>query len=109
MFWMRNKENDFPIHTLIWRPDLVYAKEYHNKVVCMKVTATFIPKIFKTSNPDQHLLSSAEDFYKQLYPLQQMLQNLLFFTVVDAALRGVHMTHVHTTRCRQYIFLSYLF
>ena len=21
MFWMRNKENKFPIHTLIWRPD----------------------------------------------------------------------------------------
>ena len=21
MFWMRNKENSFPIHTLIWRPD----------------------------------------------------------------------------------------
>ena len=20
MFWMRNKENNFPIHTLIWRP-----------------------------------------------------------------------------------------
>ena len=23
MFWMRNKENDFPIHTLIWRPEEV--------------------------------------------------------------------------------------
>ena len=22
MFWMRNKENKFPIHTLIWRPAL---------------------------------------------------------------------------------------
>ena len=21
MFWMRNKENNFPIRTLIWRPD----------------------------------------------------------------------------------------
>ena len=21
MFWMRNKENSYPIHTLIWRPD----------------------------------------------------------------------------------------
>ena len=21
MFWMRNKENDFPIHTFIWRPE----------------------------------------------------------------------------------------
>ena len=23
MFWMRNKENNFPISTLIWRPDLL--------------------------------------------------------------------------------------
>ena len=23
MFWMRNKENIFPIRTLIWRPDFV--------------------------------------------------------------------------------------
>ena len=22
MFWMRNKENSFPIHTLIWWPDI---------------------------------------------------------------------------------------
>ena len=21
MFWMRNKENNFPIRTLVWRPD----------------------------------------------------------------------------------------
>ena len=25
MFWMRNKENNYPIHTLIWRP--VYAQK----------------------------------------------------------------------------------
>ena len=24
MFWMRNKENNFPIRTLIWRPELVF-------------------------------------------------------------------------------------
>ena len=24
MFWMRNKENSFPIHTLIWRPESPY-------------------------------------------------------------------------------------
>ena len=23
MFWMRNKENNFPIHTLIWRPGFI--------------------------------------------------------------------------------------
>ena len=23
MFWMRNKENNFPIRTLIWRPDYI--------------------------------------------------------------------------------------
>ena len=23
MFWIRNKENNFPIHTLIWRPGLI--------------------------------------------------------------------------------------
>ena len=26
MFWMRNKENNFPIHTLIWRPDPILKK-----------------------------------------------------------------------------------
>ena len=25
-FWMRNKENSFPIRTLIWRPDLCFTK-----------------------------------------------------------------------------------
>ena len=24
MFWMRNKENSFPIHTLIWRPEYLH-------------------------------------------------------------------------------------
>ena len=24
MFWMRNKENNFPIRTLIWRPELAH-------------------------------------------------------------------------------------
>ena len=24
MFWMRNKENNFPKRTLIWRPDMTY-------------------------------------------------------------------------------------
>ena len=22
MFWLRNMKNDFPVHTLIWRPDI---------------------------------------------------------------------------------------
>ena len=26
MFWMRNKENNFPIHTLIWRPEWLHMK-----------------------------------------------------------------------------------
>ena len=25
MFWMRNKENKFPIGTLIWRPDYAFS------------------------------------------------------------------------------------
>ena len=25
MFWMRNKENSFPIHTLIWRSDVLFS------------------------------------------------------------------------------------
>ena len=29
MFWMRNKENKFPIHTLIWRPEIhKYLRQY---------------------------------------------------------------------------------
>ena len=24
MFWMRNKENNFPIHAFIWRPEARY-------------------------------------------------------------------------------------
>ena len=27
MFWMRNKENSFPIHNLIWSPELVSVTE----------------------------------------------------------------------------------
>ena len=27
MFWMRNKENNFPIRTLIWRPDTDHADQ----------------------------------------------------------------------------------
>ena len=28
MFWMRNKENNFPIRTLIWRPGSPVSKSY---------------------------------------------------------------------------------
>ena len=27
MFWIRNKENSFPIHTLIWRPGGILTNE----------------------------------------------------------------------------------
>ena len=27
MFWMRNKENNFTIHTLIWRPVHIYVTD----------------------------------------------------------------------------------
>ena len=34
MFWMRNKENNFPIHTLIWRLVVVSDKrKYVHKVL----------------------------------------------------------------------------
>ena len=41
MFWMRNKENNFPIRTLIWRPDTVPLSEYP------RIFASFHPSIFK--------------------------------------------------------------
>ena len=32
MFWMRNKENNFPISTLIWRPAI-----FNGEQVCVKM------------------------------------------------------------------------
>ena len=37
MFWMRNKENNFPIRTFIWRPgfnvidDVIHKLQYHER------------------------------------------------------------------------------
>ena len=39
MFWMRNKENSFPIHTLIWRPECnqYFKKGLDNKTFSVKM------------------------------------------------------------------------
>ena len=43
MFWMRNKENGFPIHTLIWRPEKVSHQplkfDLLSSVVTLKIRA----------------------------------------------------------------------
>ena len=35
MFWMRNKENNFPIRTLIWRPGVIGYSLIPNKIVLL--------------------------------------------------------------------------
>ena len=51
MFWMRNKENNFPIHTFIWRPgfnvidDVIHKLQYH--VYLIKIHAGEIGNIYQ--------------------------------------------------------------
>ena len=57
MFWMRNKENNFPIRTLIWRPDKIlgvfvvgvimlgiFVRKYHpiSGVFCVVLSYAFV-------------------------------------------------------------------
>ena len=49
MLWMRNKENSFPIHTLIWSPALVIMARIRNVLV----------RIANREDPDQ--TASSED------------------------------------------------
>ena len=53
MFWMRNKDNSFPIHTLIWRPDCFIACFVFFYFQAFKTLRSFIEKLEKVSeNPD---------------------------------------------------------
>ena len=47
MFWMRNKENNFPIPTLIWRPDWTHK---HGSLL-----EAFVPMLL---GPKSHVLTS---------------------------------------------------
>ena len=50
MFWVRNEENSFPIHTLFWRPELgILLGRYR------EINMVFLAKLIN--------LCHAEDFY----------------------------------------------
>ena len=45
MFLFRNKKNNFQIHTLIWRPDLIYTMQNFWKWIKLKCFALVDPEV----------------------------------------------------------------
>ena len=76
MFWMRNKENNFPIHTLIWRPECWHP--INGKVVCIymypKCSISYLDLGYKLLlfKIEIHILS-----------LHRMMKNISYFNVSE--------------------------
>ena len=76
MFWMRNKENSFPLHTLIWRPGhmkcflklLAYWKILHIFLssVCFFSKSSFFNSFRNTNSLDPDQVRTVCKGYQQM-------------------------------------------
>ena len=55
MFWMRNKENNFPIHTLIWRPAFYSSSIFSKESTFRKKIQDFVYNTGSTTRVSQSL------------------------------------------------------
>ena len=71
MFWMRNKENRFPIRTLIWRPVrplLLLLTQYKAPQLCMELSTTGLDTNQETSTlPLDHTVLLCKPIERQTY------------------------------------------
>ena len=63
MFWMRNKENNFPIHTLIWRPVITFANILGPDQALQNV------------DPDLNLMLFLKEFFEKRLKRKKTRQN----------------------------------
>ena len=97
MFWMRNKENNFPIHTLFWRPGTPQNRIYLNtQTYTVKFRTHFL---FPFSNK---MLVLRSGFHKVLVRIAKISNDSLSLGLVRHRLEKF----VDTKKRNLYLFLG---
>ena len=93
MFWMRNKENNFPIRTLIWRPVVIRSRAFpesafgghrinsiwsDNSIILSDLFLSSADRFWKQFGPSSGLTKCCTRSYSKLFDILMVFQKEFF-------------------------------